>query len=80
MSLVIGMCRAVLREDRPMSCDGKSTRSGKERRSGMERRTSYGERRVAQDPAWLGEKDRRVGPPCRRQCPDRRQGGDRRKS
>ena len=80
MCPAVGMYRAGPREDRPMSYDGKSTRSGKERRSGTNRRSNSGVRRVAQDPAWLGEKDRRTGPACRRQRDERREGDDRRKS
>ena len=34
-------------------------RKGEDRRSNRDRRSSSGDRRVKQDPAWLGERDRR---------------------
>ena len=61
-----------------MSNKETDKRQGNDRRSDKGRRTDVDDRRVEQDPAWVGEGDRRKGTACRRESDDRRKGKERR--
>jgi len=71
--------RGYFREDQQMSKQKVDQRKGDDRRSDEDRRDGSEDRRVKQDPTWLGERDRRKGSACRRETDDRRKGTDRRK-
>jgi hypothetical protein len=68
-----------VRRKRMGGYEGADRREKTDRRSGEDRRKGAADRRVWQDPDWLGERDRRKGSRDRRENPDRRQRGDRRK-